>query len=227
RLVFLSSVAAYGYHAGNPVPLTEDVPARGSPEHYYSAHKAACEALLAEATAGTTTRAYVLRPCIVAGPDATTLIRSLQWRPVTEKIPAPARWLLARAPGLRPFVPDPGMPVQLVHQDDVASAVLAAAVTGSGPPGAYNLAAAGQVTIADLARAAGDCTFPVPHLLAVAGSRLAGTLPWTPPEFEWIHAVRYPMLMDASRAYRDLGWVPRYTAHEALATMDPRNVARA
>src|SRR6266487_1523107 len=52
RLVYTSSLAAYGYHVDNPVPLTEDVPARGSPEHYYSAQKAACEALLAEGTAG-------------------------------------------------------------------------------------------------------------------------------------------------------------------------------
>ena len=41
RLVYTSSVAAYGYHADNPVPLTEDVPPRGSPEHYYSEQKAA------------------------------------------------------------------------------------------------------------------------------------------------------------------------------------------
>jgi UDP-glucose 4-epimerase len=32
RLVYTSSVAAYGYHSDNPVPLTEDVPARGSAE---------------------------------------------------------------------------------------------------------------------------------------------------------------------------------------------------
>ena len=50
RLVYTSSVAAYGYHADNPVPMTEDVPPRGSPEHYYSEPKAACEAALAEIT---------------------------------------------------------------------------------------------------------------------------------------------------------------------------------
>ena len=31
RLVYTSSVAAYGFHADNPQPLTEDVPPRGSP----------------------------------------------------------------------------------------------------------------------------------------------------------------------------------------------------
>ena len=33
RLVYTSSVAAYGYHADNPVPITEEVPTRGSAEH--------------------------------------------------------------------------------------------------------------------------------------------------------------------------------------------------
>src|SRR6201995_4074216 len=36
RLVYASSVAAYGFHGDNPQPLTEDVPARGTSAHYYS-----------------------------------------------------------------------------------------------------------------------------------------------------------------------------------------------
>ena len=56
RLVYTSSVAAYGYHSDNPTPITEDVPPRGSPEHYYSEQKAACEAALAEVVDGSATR---------------------------------------------------------------------------------------------------------------------------------------------------------------------------
>ena len=59
-------MAAYGYHSDNPVPITEDVAPRGSSEHYYSAQKAACEATLAEITAGSPLEVYVLRPCVVA-----------------------------------------------------------------------------------------------------------------------------------------------------------------
>ena len=73
RLVYTSSAAAYGYHSDNPDPLTEDVPPRGSPEHDYSAQKAACEAALAEITDGSSLDVFVLRPCIVAGPKATAL----------------------------------------------------------------------------------------------------------------------------------------------------------
>ena len=218
RLVFMSSIAAYGYHADNPVPLTEDVPPRGSPEHYYSAHKAACEALLAEVTAGSDMQVYVLRPCVVAGPDATALISNLRLEPVGGRLGAAVWQLLGRVPGLRPVVPDPGVPIQLVHQDDVAAAVRAAAM-GDGPPGAYNLAADGEVTMTDLARAVGSYAVPVPHALAAGTSALVTALPWVPPEFEWVHATRYPMLMDTTRARRDLRWQPRYTAREALATM--------
>jgi len=113
RLVYTSSVAAYGYHADNPVPLTEDVPARGSAEHYYSEQKAECEALLAETTAGSELQVYVLRPCIVAGPQATALADNLPWRKVSERLPQAVVKLLSAAPGLRPIIPDPGTPLQL------------------------------------------------------------------------------------------------------------------
>src|SRR6266542_4039102 len=158
RLVYTSSLAAYGYHVDNPVPLTEDVPARGSPEHYYSAQKAACEALLAEVTAGADLEVYVLRPCIVAGPEATLLVRSLPWRRAAERLPDTARRVLGRVPGL-PVLPDPGVRFQLIHHDDVATAVCAA-VVGTGPPGAYNLAGDGEITMGEFARALGGYALP-------------------------------------------------------------------
>ena len=46
RLVYTSSVAAYGFHPDNPQPLTEDVRPRGSERFYYSAQKAELEATL-------------------------------------------------------------------------------------------------------------------------------------------------------------------------------------
>lgn len=87
RLVYTSSVAAYGYHADNPSPLTEDVPARGSDEHYYSAQKAACEALLGGITKDSPVEVFVLRPCIVAGPNATVLADAMPWN----QLPGPMR----------------------------------------------------------------------------------------------------------------------------------------
>ncbi len=72
RLVYTSSVTAYGYHTDNPVPLTEDVPPRGAPEHYYSEQKVECEAALAEITAGSSLQVYLLR--LVHHDDVATAI---------------------------------------------------------------------------------------------------------------------------------------------------------
>jgi UDP-glucose 4-epimerase len=217
RLVYTSSLAAYGYHADNPVPLSEDVPARGSPEHYYSAQKAACEALLRQTTAGADLEVYVLRPCIVAGPEATLLVRSLPWRRAAERLPDTARRMLGRVPGL-PALPDPGVRFQLIHHDDVAAAVCLA-VVGAGPPGAYNLAGDGEVTTSGFARALGGRAIPVPGALVGLTSKLVERLPFLPAEMEWVHAARHPMLMDTTRARRQLGWAPVHTAHETLAAM--------
>jgi UDP-glucose 4-epimerase len=215
RLIHTSSLAAYGYHADNPVPLTEDVPARGSPEHYYSAHKAECEAMLAEVTAGHDMQVYVLRPCMVVGPDSNLVNSVLRLEPVFDLLPGPSRDLLTRLPLLRLVLPNPGVPFQLVHEEDVGSAVLAATV-GAGPPGAYNLAGDGQITISDVASAAGTYSVPVPNMLVGVASRLVAALPWLPSQAEWIHTVRYPMLMDTTRAHRDLGWMPKYTTRAAF-----------
>jgi nucleoside-diphosphate-sugar epimerase len=195
RLVYTSSVAAYGFHADNPLPLTEDVPARGSEHFYYSAQKAELEGALEEETAGNDT--YVLRPCIVAGPDATLLLRQLPPKPLP--------------------IPDPGTPFQLVHHDDVADALVAATL-GKGPPGAYNLAGDGTITLSDLARATGRLAYPIPRFL-LGPAALATRAPLVPAQAQWVNAGRVPVVMDTSKARRELGWRPRYQSREILGEL--------
>lgn len=215
RLVYTSSVAAYGYHPDNPVPLTEDVPARGSSAHYYSRQKAACEEILGEITG---VGKYVLRPCIVAGPDATILARSLPWNWIGERLPEPVRRLAGSVPLARPVLPDPGVPFQLIHHDDMASAVVAAAL-GDGPPGTYNLAGDGVVTVSDVARAMGAVAIPVPHILARLAAETAARVPLLPSEVEWLQAIRHPMIVDTAKARRELGWKPEYTGLQTLKAL--------
>jgi UDP-glucose 4-epimerase len=215
RLVYASSVAAYGFHRDNPQPLTEDVPARGTATHYYSAQKAEVEALLAATLAGAATDAYVFRPCIVAGPQAPLLIDSLPYTQISERLPGPVLSLLEGVPILKPVLPDPGVPFQLVHHDDVASAMRAAAL-GRGAPGVYNLAAAGQLTVKLLAEELGWYSIPVPELAVDAVADIVGRLGFLPAQAQWIAAFREPVIMSASKARRELGWRPR---HDALQTL--------
>jgi UDP-glucose 4-epimerase len=202
RLVYTSSVAAYGFHADNPQPLTEDVPVRGTDAHYYSAQKAELEQTLREALEGADTEAYVFRPCIVAGGDALALV---------EAFPS----LLRRSP-VGPVLPDPGTPFQLVHTDDVALA-LAAAVRGEGTPGIYNLAGAGTISVADLAHAFGWHALPVPRAGITLGAGVVDKLPLMPPQASWLNALRVPVVMDTTRAREELGWEPRHDTRAVLA----------
>jgi UDP-glucose 4-epimerase len=199
RLIYTSSVAAYGFHGDNPQPLTEAVPPRGSEEHYYSAEKAELELALWR-TVGDVLDTYVFRPCVVAGPDALMPI---------EAIPG----LIRRLP--LTVLPDTGIPFQLVHHDDVASA-LVAAVRGAGSPGIYNLSGPGELTPRDLASALGWHSIPTPRAF-VSLAALGARLPLVPARAQWLNAFRVPMVMSTAKARRELRWRPRHSAAETLA----------
>jgi nucleoside-diphosphate-sugar epimerase len=218
RLVYTSSVAAYGFHADNPPLLTEDLPARGTDTHYYSAQKAELEHTLDDLLAGTAIDVYVFRPSIVAGPDALALIQNIPYVTLSERMPAAVLRALEFMPALKPVIPDPGVEFQLVHHDDVASA-LRAAVLGHGTPGIYNLAAPETLTLSGVADALGWYSIPVPELALDAAAGLVSRLPFVPTEAQWLEALREPALMDTAKARRELRWRPKYDARETLGAM--------
>lgn len=214
RLVYTSSAAAYGYYSDNPDPLTEDVAPRGSPEHDYSAQKAACEAALAEITSGSSLEVFVLRPCIVAGPKATALADAMPWN----QLPSAFRSITRAIPLLKMPFPDPGFPLQLVHHDDVAAAIALAATT-SAPPGAYNIAGDGETSLSEIAAALGGRPVRVPAATATIGSAVVARLPFLPAEAGAFHVARTSMLMDTGKAKSLLGWTPNYTAAQTLQAL--------
>jgi UDP-glucose 4-epimerase len=218
RLVYASSVAAYGFHTDNPQPLTEDVPPRGTSEFYYSAQKAELEGLLAGLTEGVDIDTYVFRPCIVAGPDALLMVDNVPYVRISEQLPGAVRRLFDVVPMLKPVIPDPGVPYQLVHHDDVATAIRAA-IQGRGEPGVYNLAGDGELTLSDLASEMGYYAVPVPELAVDATAAITARLPFMPPEAAWIQAFRVPAIMDTAKARKQLGWRPKHTGRDALRAM--------
>ncbi|MBB4662738.1 NAD-dependent epimerase/dehydratase family protein [Conexibacter arvalis] len=215
RLVYTSSVAAYGFHDDNPPLLREDLRPRGTDAHAYSKAKAEVERLLAETTVGSATEVYVFRPCIVAGPDALMLIGNIPYVQLGDRMPSAVWRLLDAVPVLKPVIPDNGISFQLVHHDDVASA-LRAAVLGRGGGGVYNLAAHGTLTMRDLADDLGWYSIPVPELAVDVAAEMATRLPFVPEDAQWLNALRVPMLMDVSKAERELRWRPRHGVRETL-----------
>jgi len=216
RFVYASSVAAYGFHRDNPVPLTEDWPARPAARLFYAREKAEIEQLLrTEAAAHPELELYMLRPPIVLGPHAlgakellpgplASLTKGISGRLASSPVPIPALV--------------PSLPVQFIHEHDVGQAFLLC-IAGAGPPGVYNITGDGVLSGAEVARELGVAAVSVPGAPAAAAARVAAALPllrFAPPQLQWIEAASHPAIMDAGKAKRELGWRPRYSSLEAL-----------
>jgi nucleoside-diphosphate-sugar epimerase len=228
RFVYASSVAAYGFHSDNPVGMTEEWPVRPAARLFYAKEKAELEHLLRteastleasrpDAAASAVPALYLLRPPLVLGPHAVGAKDLLPGplAPLGRKLAT----LAARAvrAGRVPRLPVllPSMPFQCVHEDDLGDALLRC-VVAAGPPGAYNVAADGILTSADVAREFGLLPLPLPAKPMQLAARAAATLPFLPPAAQWIEAASHPSIMDTTRAKSELGWAPRYTALESL-----------
>jgi len=218
RFVYTSSVAAYGFHDDNPQPLTEEVPPKGTDEFYYSAQKAELERDLHKMVDEAELETYVFRPCVVAGRDALMFMEAMADQlALGGRLPQIPRFLDS-VPYLKPVLPDPGIPFQLVHHDDVAQA-LVASITGRGEPGIYNLAGDGTIRVADVADALGWYSVPIPGLAVEVTAQIVDRIPFGPAEFQWINALRVPVVMDTQKAREKLGWEPEYDSRQTLTEM--------
>ncbi len=199
RLIFVSSVVAYGLHPDNPVPLTEDSPLRPNPGLYYSRAKAAVERYLDELEAEhpevVVTR---LRPCTVVGPNADPVQMASLVGPT--------------AVAVRGFDP----PYQLIHEEDVSRAVQL--MIHQEAPGAYNVTSDDWLTLTQLAASRGAKVLTLPYAVARGMMWLlwrTGRSPFAP---EWVDLSRYPIVA-ANDRLRGLGWQPEYSTEKALQVL--------
>jgi len=233
RFVYASSVAAYGFYPDNPVGMTEEWPVRPAARLFYAQEKAQLEYLLRaeaartaadriDADGDTGPALYLLRPPVVLGPHA------IGAKDVLPGPLAPLGRVLAGRIGRFP-VPLPAlvllMSLQFVHEEDLGQALLRC-VVAAGPAGAYNIAADGILTTADVAREFGLIPLPLPAGPTRLAARAIAALPFLPPAVQWVEAASHPAIMDTTKAKRDLGWVPRFTALEALRDTLRRDPAR-
>jgi UDP-glucose 4-epimerase len=194
KLIFTSSTVAYGIHADNPIPLTEEDPLRPNSKLYYGMHKAACEKKLHDIKAKHPhIMITILRPCAIAGPNA------------------PAGQFDA-------YISDPTIvvrgydpPAQLVHEDDVIQALKLA--IHKNLPGIYNVTGDGTQSLRQATESRGGRIVALPlfivkpllWLLWRAGKTIAAP--------EWILMSLHPFIA-SNKKLRDAGWKPKYTTSE-------------
>ncbi|GIH27701.1 NAD-dependent epimerase [Acrocarpospora phusangensis] len=206
-LVYASSVGAYSPGVDD-LPVTEEWPTHAWPTAAYGCEKSYVERLLDIFERDhPTIRVVRLRPGFTFKRTSATEQRRLFAGPFL-----PNR--LVR-PGMIPFVPDtPGFRLQAVHTDDVAEAYRLAITQRVS--GAFNIAAGPVIEPHLLADILGARLIPVPRGIlrnAVAAAWHLRLIPASPGLVDL--TLRLPV-MDTSRAHDELGWVPAYTAVEAL-----------
>lgn len=200
HVIQISSATAYGAFPDNPKPIAEDWPVRGAPDFSYAKHKADSDRIAQlwalENPAAVTT---IVRPSIVFGPSVDNY--------------------LVRAFAHYPFLPildGVDEEFQLVHEDDVVSALIA--LLDGKHTGAFNLAGDGLLTWGRAAELIGKKTRVV-SLKAM--KRLNGAMwklhvPRTEAPAGNLDFVRYPWVVSTEKLKSTAGWEPKYDTLETF-----------
>lgn len=200
KIVYPSSVVAYGAHPDNDFPLTEDSALRGNPDFNYADHKRQIEEWLWPwADEHPDITVTVLRPSLVSGPGVDSA-----WTKVLVDQP---RFTVVK--NHRP-------PLQLVHVDDVVSALDLA--VREYLPGAYNVASEGWLSLDEVLAITGQRVVEVPEEVAFSVVERLWRLGLSPAPAGMVHFVMHPWVMSAQKLTQ-AGWRPQYSNRDALAQL--------
>lgn len=210
KVIYTSSVAAYGAVPGNPLVLTEEAPCRGSEnerDFYYAYTKAAVEGIMEEFSRAhpeivvTRFRSHILvGPRVLEGSAQLRLLAGLGR-------PSRSFW------GFRPVGPN-GRLVQYTHEDDLAQAVRHA--LHHDMPGAYNIAGE-PLDLESYLRSKGKSFRRVPWAAADTLALLAS--PFSPRARlarHWLVSARYRNILDCSKLRRSGFDRPLRSTYECL-----------
>lgn len=193
RIVNLSSVSVYG----SGQSLVEESPLNPSINYPYACHKAEIEQRTRQLK-----NVIHLRSHLIFGGHCQPFLRQA------------LRHRIYIAP------PSPIPEMQVVHEWDVATAILLALQAPATGP--YNLAAPEIVTLPELIRNGRRFMLPIP--LSAARGVAAGMRRFTrdDTDWTWLDIMDTTLTVKCSRAQSRLGWTPRYSAWDARGEM--RNV---
>ncbi|MET0317323.1 MAG: NAD-dependent epimerase/dehydratase family protein [Rhodococcus fascians] len=194
RLVFSSSVLAYGAVPGHPPFLKEDDERRPEAHHYYAAHKMAAEDMIIESGVDS----VLVRSGIIAGRDVDNTI-----------------FRFFSSPALP--VPDPERTQQFVHTDDVAR--FTAEAVSSDRTGPVNITGEGAVTMREIAAIIDRPLVTVPERVLRNGIQAAWNLRVSELAPGEIGGLLYMPIVDTTRLREEWGFTCAWTSRAALTDL--------
>jgi UDP-glucose 4-epimerase len=211
QLISLSSGAAYGYHATNPVPLRENDALRGNEAFAYSKHKRLVEEMLARyRQSHPQMRQLILRPGTILGEN----VRS----PVSAVFEGPV--VIGVAGAKTPFV--------MIHVDDVAAIILKGMLECR--EGIYNLAGDGVLSLREIAKLVSKPYLPLYPSVLKFILALLKVIKLSTRGSESVDFLRYRPVLANDRLKDDFGFVPTKTTVEVfdcyLRSMRPQGMER-
>jgi len=193
QLVYLSSGAAYGYHADNPVPLRESDPLRGNQGFAYAWHKRLVEEMLErERERHPALAQLIFRPGTILGETVASPITALFERAVITGV----------AGSEAPFV--------LIWDDEVAACI--AEGIRERRAGIYHLAGDGAIGLREIARRLGKPYLPLPPRLLAGALRALQALGLSARGPEQVDFLRYRPVLSNERLKAAFGYTPELSS---------------
>jgi UDP-glucose 4-epimerase len=199
RIILKSSTTVYGARPSNSAFLTEEHPLNGSRSFGTVRDlveiEAFCKGFRQQSP---DIQLTILRfPCIIGTNISTPITRYLK-EPVI--------------PTLMGFNPR----MQLIHESDVIAALVHA--TNGGKIGVFNITAESPLTLNKIIGMTGKLPMPIFHLFAYWGSTVIGSsglrlIKVVPIELDYI---RYSWVCDSTKMGDEFGFLPQFSAEEAL-----------
>ena len=197
QIITLSSGAAYGYHADNPVPLCEEDELRGNEDFAYSRHKRLVEEFLAQTRQKSPQlRQLILRPGTILGPHVKSPVSAIFEGPVVISI----------AGADTPFV--------MILVDDVATIIVKGILENR--EGIYNLAGDGVLSLRQIANMVRKPYVPVPAWLLKLILRILKALKLSARGPEGVDFLRYRPVLANDRLKAEFGYTPTMTTAEVF-----------
>jgi len=197
RFVLISSTTVYGSSGVDPAMFTEDMAARRQPSGGIPLDHLSVEG-------------YV-RGMSRKRPDIDVTILRM---PAILGLPEPTVFGELLAPSIAPVLAGYDPRIQLLHPQDALDA-LVRATTGA-PPGTYNVAGEGVLTLSQAIRRAGHVPLPVLAPTFKLASRLLSSEGLRDIGSSQLQYLRFGRVVDTTRMRTEFGFTPQYNTEEAL-----------